>query len=314
MTPIKKPHALGQLLLERGVVSRDELDAALAEQQQRGGFIGTILTRRGVVTEEALVLALAEQFGMPYARLRDVEVQSQALAKVPATFASHYTLLPIRLEDNCLEVAIADPLNVQTLDELKLLLDCRITSILAGERDIREAIQRHYGVGAQAIERLLDTEGRMASAPPSAAEDISFGNAKGVGKDRYGEPHGEKRWKARQSLQDILKHVTRKVIGQQTRLYPMLARLLNPPSSSTMKPDTLLSTVLVEGSTSSSGMVHDIRASAARGPTLRGELTWLVGVRRQPKNLPRSRGLCNVGKQHSEGQPWRSSRQTVWCR
>ncbi len=173
MAIIRKRQQLGQMLVERGLLSMQDLDAALTEQKRTEEFLGKILIRMGLIPEETLVPILAEQLGLSYVRLKECSIDPQALAKVPAKFANHYALLPLRLSGNILEVAIADPFDVHTLDELKLLLDCELKPVLAGPQEIREAIQRHYGLGASAVEQLLDTGTRATTATMGAAEDLS---------------------------------------------------------------------------------------------------------------------------------------------
>ncbi len=168
----RKRQVLGQILVERGLISLQDLEAALAEQKRTEEFLGTILSRLGLVSEDLLVPILAEQLGIPHTRLKEMAVDPQALSKVPAKFANHYTLLPVRFADNTLEVAIADPFDVQTIDELKLLLDCQVKAVLAGPQEIREAIQRHYGLGASAVEQLLDEGTRTAAPSASTTEDL----------------------------------------------------------------------------------------------------------------------------------------------
>ena len=163
---------LGQLLVERGLITMDDLEHALEEQKRTHEFLGTVLTRLGIVSSEQLLPMLAEQVGMPYVRLGDAQMSPEALAKVPPKFASHYHLIPLTLSNGVLQVAIADPFDVQTLDELKLLLDCDIAPILAGAQEITEAIHRHYGVGASSVERILDT-GTHIAVPKSKAEDLT---------------------------------------------------------------------------------------------------------------------------------------------
>jgi type II secretion system protein E len=184
-TAKKQRQLLGSLLTERGLVSPEDLSRALIEQKRTGEFLGTVLTRMGVVNAEKLLPILAEQTGMPFVHLADVQISAEALAKVSAKFASHYRLVPLALEGGVLRVAIADPFDVQTLDELRLLLDCDVQPVLASQRQIEEAIHRHYGVGASAVERLLDTGTRQErqatrtedlTAQPDEASVISFVN------------------------------------------------------------------------------------------------------------------------------------------
>lgn len=168
----KVRQALGDLLVDRGMVSPEQLAQALAEQQHTGEFLGTVLLRMGLVTKERLYPIIAEQMGLPYVPLAEAKVSPEALAKVPPKFASHYRLMPLALQDNMLQIAIADPFDVQTLDELKLLLDCDIKPVFASPQEIQEAIQRHYGVGASAVERLLDA-GAHSVTMASATEDLT---------------------------------------------------------------------------------------------------------------------------------------------
>ena len=172
MSVQQRRQILGSLLIERGLISLEDLEGALAEQKRTGEFLGTVLIRMGRLSSEQLLPMLAEQVGIPYMRLATARIMPEAIAKVPPKFASHYCLMPLALVDEVLEVAIADPFDVQTLDELKLLLDCDVRPVLASQAEIQEAIQRHYGVGASAVERLLDTSPQMA-VPASAAEDLT---------------------------------------------------------------------------------------------------------------------------------------------
>ena len=166
---------LGELLVEQGLISLDQLKQALDEQKRTGEFLGSVLTRLGLVSNARLLPLLAQQVGMPYVRLDDRRIPPEVIAKVPPKFASHYHLMPLALSGNSLQVAIVDPFDIQTLDELKLLLDCDVSPVLASQEEIEEAIQRHYGIGASAVERLLTAGGRAMAAAASQAEDLTAG-------------------------------------------------------------------------------------------------------------------------------------------
>ena len=163
---------LGELLVKRGLITPEQRDEALTIQREDPRYLGHLLLQQGWVKEETLLPILAEQVGVPYLSLRDVEVEPGTLSRVPAKFASLYSLLPLGVEDGTLRVAVADPFDVQTLDEVKLLLGCDIKPVWASKREIHEAIQHHYGVGASAVERMLDT-GTHEVAPAGVAEDLT---------------------------------------------------------------------------------------------------------------------------------------------
>jgi len=169
----KRHEVVGSLLVERGLLSAEAFERAQSEQQRTGEFLGAVLTRLGLLASDVWLPVVSEQTGMPYVRVSQAQIAPEVLAKVPPKFASHYRLIPVAVADGVLRVAVADPFDVQTLDELKLLLGCELTPVLADAREIQEAIQRHYGIGASAVERLLDTG--LHEAPPAAgpAEDLS---------------------------------------------------------------------------------------------------------------------------------------------
>jgi len=168
----KQRQLIGELLVERGLVSAEALERALVEQKRTGEFLGTVLMRLGLVLSDKLLPLLAEQAGIAYVQLTGVRVSPDALAKVPPKFASHYGLMPVALINGVLQVAVVDPFDIQTLDELRLLLDCDVKPVLASQREIQEAIHRHYGVGASAVERMLDT-GTRDTAPTTVTEDLT---------------------------------------------------------------------------------------------------------------------------------------------
>src|SRR3990167_8443366 len=96
----KRRQALGDLLVERGLLTADQLQDALAEQKLSGEFLGTVLMRLGIVSKAALLPILAQQLDMPYVHLAEVLVEPEAIAKVPPKFASHYQLMPLSLSNN----------------------------------------------------------------------------------------------------------------------------------------------------------------------------------------------------------------------
>jgi len=173
MVEVRTKHLLGQLLVERGLITLQDLERSLAEQKRTGELLGRVLVRLNILTDEQLMPVLADQVGMPYVHLTDARIEPDAIAKVPPKFASHYLLMPLALTNNTLQVAITDPFDVQTLDELKLLLDCNLQPVLASAREIQEAIQRHYGIGASAVEQLLGT-GTQTTMQVSATEDLTM--------------------------------------------------------------------------------------------------------------------------------------------
>ncbi len=124
---------LGEMLIDKGLISSAQLDAALAEQKKSAEFIGTVMVKLGFLSDEKLLTALAEQLNVEYVKISQIKVEREIIKKVPEKFACHYKLMPLKQENNTLTVAVSEPLNVQTLDDLRLLLKVEINPVLASQ-------------------------------------------------------------------------------------------------------------------------------------------------------------------------------------
>jgi type IV pilus assembly protein PilB len=114
---------LGALLMREGLVGKDELEAALAEQRASGLRLGEILVHRGIVTRTQVARVLAEQHELPFIELAESDMEIEAATLLPEDLARRYSALPVSLEpDGTLLVAVADPTNVLHSDELRLAL------------------------------------------------------------------------------------------------------------------------------------------------------------------------------------------------
>lgn len=163
---------LGKLLIEKGIITPEQLDAALKKQRETGGLLGAILLELGFVDEETVFLpAIAGQLGIDFIRLKDMEIPPEAIGKIPPKFASHYKIMPVKLENDTLTFATTQPLNTQIQDEVGLIVDTKLKAVLSSEKDILEAIRRYYGVGAETIEQIMDTVG-VAARPREEISNI----------------------------------------------------------------------------------------------------------------------------------------------
>ncbi|MFC1621176.1 GspE/PulE family protein [Candidatus Omnitrophota bacterium] len=159
--PIKRTILLGEKLIKKGLISRRELDRGLKEHEKTGLFLGTTLVKLGFISEEELYPVLAEQLAIKYVKLKEISIDPKILEKVPARYACHYRLMPVKFYKDILSVAVSDPLDIRSLDDLRLLLGCDVVGMLATGSDITEAIRKYYGIGAETIEEIVDT-GEMA--------------------------------------------------------------------------------------------------------------------------------------------------------
>ena len=153
--PIKKSVSIGQMLIDEGILSPDQLQRALAKQKESGDFICTAIIKLGFSTPEKIFSLLARQLDLPYVKLTDIEIDPAVIQKVPANFASRYKIIPVEFMDDTLIIAMADPLDVSALDDIKLLLGSEVREVLSSEAEIQDAIRKYYGVGAETLEKII---------------------------------------------------------------------------------------------------------------------------------------------------------------
>ncbi|MCK4912267.1 MAG: hypothetical protein KAS05_00930 [Candidatus Omnitrophica bacterium] len=140
---IDKP--LGQILVERGVISNGQLKKALEKQKRDGGLIGEIIVELGFAKEEDIAYCLSLQFGYPYLSLENYEIALDIMGIIPKNVASHYCLVPIDKISNTLTVAMANPLNIQAIEDLEDITQCDIQIFVSTPSDIRGSIEKFFG-------------------------------------------------------------------------------------------------------------------------------------------------------------------------
>ena len=132
-------------MVERGLITVEQLEEALNKQRQKGGLIGEILVDMGLVKEEDIAQTLTAQYGFPYLPLSNYDIDPEVLKVIPARVARQYFLLPIDKIGNCLTVAMSNPLNLQAIEDVEMLSGCMVQTFVATSSDIRAAIEKYYG-------------------------------------------------------------------------------------------------------------------------------------------------------------------------
>jgi type IV pilus assembly protein PilB len=136
---------LGDLLVRDGLISAEQLRDALAERRETGQRIGEIVIDRGWISGRDLGQALAEQYDLEFLQLENVELDRDLAARLPENLAHDYGAIPVRkLEGGAVLIAVADPTNVMTSDDLKLAFGSKLRFVVADASEIEEAIRRVY--------------------------------------------------------------------------------------------------------------------------------------------------------------------------
>ena len=146
MKPSKKAtnKHLGELLVERGVVDKDQLSMGLAYQKEKGGLFGEVLVELKFATEEDIAQALTAQYGFPYLPLINYEIDPEVINAVPENVCRQFCLIPIDKIGKSLSLAMADPLNVHAVEDVELITGCAVQTFVSTASDIRESINKYY--------------------------------------------------------------------------------------------------------------------------------------------------------------------------
>jgi type II secretion system protein E len=161
---------LGEMLISRELITPDQLEQALEEQRRTGELLGRILVRFNFLDEGALLQTIGDQLGVPVVTLNDRNVDPEALSKVPDEFAMRHQLIPLRTDDqtHTLTVAMANPLDVHPLDDLRLVTGYAIQPALASPSEIKRAIEQFY------MEKMIqDISGSETDLAMEEAPDIA---------------------------------------------------------------------------------------------------------------------------------------------
>ncbi|NQT23497.1 MAG: hypothetical protein HQ579_08710 [Candidatus Omnitrophica bacterium] len=135
---------LGQVLLERKLITPDQLEKALEIQKERGGLIGQILVSLGYVNEEQIAHAITVQYGYPYLPLDNYDFNKEVVKIIPFNVAKQYGLVAIDKLGNMLTVAMCNPLNIQAIEDIELLTNSKVQAFVSTSTDIESIIQKCY--------------------------------------------------------------------------------------------------------------------------------------------------------------------------
>lgn len=135
---------LGELLLYYGKITKEQLNNALNKQKSTNKKVGEILVDEGYVTDNDIVEVLEFQLGIPHVDLNKYVINSKVVNLIPENIARRYELIAIDKKDKLLVVAMADPLDIFAMDDLKIYTDYEIQPVISVRRNILENIDKFY--------------------------------------------------------------------------------------------------------------------------------------------------------------------------
>ncbi len=171
---------IGQIMVDMGFIDDEQLDLLVDEQKQHPGqLIGRVAMDMGLIDEEKLTQAVAEQMMLPIVSPHEVGIDKKVIAMMTEPMAQMYRVIPIAFEDDTLSIAMCDPHNISTQDELRTFLGFNIKILVASESSINAALERYYGENTESVESIVealedDTELAAAAAALAAEGPIDL--------------------------------------------------------------------------------------------------------------------------------------------
>ena len=135
---------LGELLCDCRLITREQLDEALAVQKDKGGLLGQILVELHFITEEAIAQTLTAQYGFPYLPLQGYEIDPAVAKIIPEHVAKQYGLVAVDRVGSILTVAMSNPLNTQAIEDVEMLTHFKVQVFVTTATDVSNAIKNKY--------------------------------------------------------------------------------------------------------------------------------------------------------------------------
>lgn len=150
MDGMRKKLRLGDVLINGGVITQEQLDKALGLQKGSGRKLGEVLVDEGITTEEAIARALSSQLGIDMIEAQNVSISEEILKLIPVSVLKKNKVLPFEYakdNPNVLRVAMADPMDMNAMDDISIIANLQVEAVAATNRSIMLALDKYYGQG-----------------------------------------------------------------------------------------------------------------------------------------------------------------------
>ncbi|PJO41473.1 GspE/PulE family protein [Lysinibacillus xylanilyticus] len=152
---------LGDLLVESGVITNEQLEFALTNKTKEEK-LGDFLIKENILTEQQLIEVLEFQLGIPHIHLNQYSISPDLLQLVPAELAKRTNIIPIRREKNKLFIAMADPMDYFAIEEVRMATGCQIETSIAAKDDLYRTLTKYYDLQESMEAALLDIGATVA--------------------------------------------------------------------------------------------------------------------------------------------------------
>lgn len=175
----RKKIRLGDVLVNSGVITQEQLEEGLKRQKGSGRKLGETLVDEGFVTEEAIARALSSQLGYEMVDLQNVAIPEDILKLVPGNVLERYKVLPFEYAPdnmNVLHVAMADPMDMAAMDDITIITNLQVEPVVSTTRSIMLALDKYFGnveVNSALEEYTREKESQMAEQEDMYSEDVN---------------------------------------------------------------------------------------------------------------------------------------------
>jgi len=148
---------LTKILIDKKLIKKEDLEKALTVQREKGGSLSDMLVEMGLISRNDLMVVLSNELGIPPINLARYKIDPNVIKLIPKKAAKSYRIMPISKIGNTLVVAMSDPLNIFTIDDIKTLTGFSLSPVITNEKDIKEALSLYYDESANiAIDKIID--------------------------------------------------------------------------------------------------------------------------------------------------------------
>jgi len=147
---------LGDMLIDEGLINIEQLKQALVVQKDKGGRLGSVLVQLNFVTDEQISQTLGRQYNVGVVSFDNLEIEQMTLKTISPQIAQKFQVIPIKREGKNLFLAMANPVDVYTIEDIKFATGYNVVPLVASENLIGQAIEKYYGVAGSMAEMLTE--------------------------------------------------------------------------------------------------------------------------------------------------------------
>ncbi|MGE5584253.1 MAG: GspE/PulE family protein [Bacillota bacterium] len=169
VAPVSRRRRLGEILIDAGVLTQGDLDMALSAQRETGGRLGSVLVSLGLIDEDVMLTALETQLGVPRVELARYIIDPEVARLLPEAFVRSHKVFPIERVGGRITLAMADPLDVFAIDDVRISTGLEVGPVIASEAEIEAAIAECYGTGP-GMKLVREVQAQVAGAAGKAQQ------------------------------------------------------------------------------------------------------------------------------------------------